>query len=57
MQEDVFDLKIGNTIYQVDYDHSNGVFTDKKFNDGCLGVILYTILFFLQLFAAIKVNI
>jgi len=30
MQEDVFDLKIGNTIYQVDYDHSNGVFTDKK---------------------------
>ena len=30
MQEDVFDLKIGNSIYQVDYDHTKGVFTDKK---------------------------
>ena len=30
MQEDVFNLKIGNHIYQVDYDHSNGKFTDKK---------------------------
>jgi len=30
MNEDVFDLKIGKNIYQVDYDHSNGKFTDKK---------------------------
>jgi uridine kinase len=29
MQQDVFDLKIGNTIYQVDYDHTTGKFTDK----------------------------
>lgn len=30
MNEDIFDLKIGNTIYQVDYDHKNGKFTEKK---------------------------
>ena len=30
MQKDFFDLKIGNTIYQVDYNHSNGKFTEKK---------------------------
>jgi uridine kinase len=30
MEKDVFDLKIGNNIYQVDYDHKNGNFTDKK---------------------------
>lgn len=30
MKEDVFNLKIGNNIYQVDYDHSNGKFTDKE---------------------------
>jgi uridine kinase len=30
MNNDVFDLKIGNNIYQVDYDHSNGKFTDKQ---------------------------
>jgi uridine kinase len=29
MQQDVFDLKMGNTIYQVDYDHTTGSFTDK----------------------------
>ena len=29
MQQDVFDLKIGNTIFQVDYDHTTGKFTDK----------------------------
>lgn len=28
MQNDVFDLKIGNDIYQVDYDHKTGKFTD-----------------------------
>ena len=30
MNDDVFDLKIGNNIYQVDYDHNTGKFTDKK---------------------------
>jgi uridine kinase len=29
MNNDVFDLKIGNNIYQVDYDHKTGKFTDK----------------------------
>ena len=29
MNDDVFDLKIGNNIYQVDYDHNTGKFTDK----------------------------
>ena len=30
MNEDVFNLKIGNEIYQVDYDHHTGKFTDKQ---------------------------
>uniref|UniRef100_A0A6C0DIS8 phosphoribulokinase n=1 Tax=viral metagenome TaxID=1070528 RepID=A0A6C0DIS8_9ZZZZ len=30
MQQDVFDLIIGNNIYQVDYDHKTGRFTDRK---------------------------
>lgn len=30
MNNDVFDLKIGNNIYQVDYDHNTGKFTDKQ---------------------------
>jgi len=30
MQEDVFNLKIGKNIYQVDYDHITGKFTDKE---------------------------
>jgi len=30
MHQDVFDLKIGNHIYQVDYDHVNGKFTEKQ---------------------------
>jgi len=30
MEKDVFDLKIGNKIYQVDYDHEIGKFTDKE---------------------------
>jgi uridine kinase len=29
MQNDVFDLKIGKNIYQIDYDHKTGKFTDK----------------------------
>jgi len=30
MYEDVYDLKIGNEIYQVDYDHNSGRFTQKE---------------------------
>jgi uridine kinase len=30
MYEDVYDLKIGNEIYQVDYNHSTGKFTQKE---------------------------
>ena len=30
MNNDVFDLKVGNNIYQVDYDHNTGKFTDKQ---------------------------
>ena len=30
MQKDVFDLKIGKDIYQVNYDHTNGKFTENE---------------------------
>ena len=30
MQKDVFDLKIGKNIYQVDYDHKTGKFTNEE---------------------------
>jgi uridine kinase len=30
MNEDIFNLKVGNSIYQVDYDHKNGKFTEKN---------------------------
>jgi uridine kinase len=30
MHSDVFDLKMGNRVYQVDYDHDIGKFTDHK---------------------------
>ncbi len=30
MQEDVFSLKLGKCVFQVDYDHKNGKFTEKK---------------------------
>jgi uridine kinase len=30
MEQDIFNLKIGNDIYQVDYDHSSGKFTEKQ---------------------------
>jgi uridine kinase len=30
MNDDIFDLKIGKSIYQVDYNHSNGKFTEKE---------------------------
>lgn len=30
MNKDIFDLKIGKDVYQVDYDHKTGRFTDKE---------------------------
>lgn len=30
MNEDIFNLKVGKTIYQVDYDHNTGKFTQKE---------------------------
>jgi uridine kinase len=30
MNEDIFDLKVGKTIYQVNYDHKNGKFTEPE---------------------------
>jgi uridine kinase len=30
MTNDVFDLKMGNTVYQVDYNHSTGKFSDNE---------------------------
>ena len=30
MYKDVYDLKIGNEVYQVEYDHSSGKFTQKE---------------------------
>jgi uridine kinase len=30
MNDDIFDLKIGKDIYQVDYDHKDGKFTEKE---------------------------
>jgi uridine kinase len=30
MSEDIFNLKIGNSIYQVDYDHKTGKFTESE---------------------------
>ncbi len=40
MSNDVFDLKIGNTVYQIDYDHANGRFTDKKAIEPCENIIV-----------------
>jgi phosphoribulokinase len=30
MNNDIFDLKLGREIYQVDYNHENGKFTEKQ---------------------------
>ena len=40
MSNDVFDLKIGNTVHQIDYDHANGRFTDKKTIEPCENIIV-----------------
>jgi uridine kinase len=40
MSEDIFDLKIGKTIYQVDYDHKNGNFTEPEKIDSSDNIIM-----------------
>lgn len=40
MQKDVFDLKIGKNIYQVDYDHDNGKFTNKELIESSPNMII-----------------
>lgn len=43
MQKDVFDLKLGKNIYQIDYDHSSGKFTSKQLIESKNNVIAYGI--------------
>ncbi len=40
MSQDIFDLKIGKSIYQVDYDHKTGKFTDKEVIDPSENIIV-----------------
>ncbi len=40
MSEDIFDLKIGKAIYQVDYDHKNGKFTEPEKIDTSDNIIM-----------------
>tara|TARA_Y200000002_G_scaffold182699_1_gene150737 strand:+ start:4244 stop:5635 length:1392 start_codon:yes stop_codon:yes gene_type:complete len=40
MNSDVFDLKLGNNIYQVNYDHTHGKFTDKEYIESKENVIV-----------------
>jgi uridine kinase len=40
MQNDVFDLKIGKNIYQVDYNHETGKFTDNKLIESSDNIIV-----------------
>ncbi len=40
MNEDIFDLKIGKDIYQVNYDHKNGKFTEKEHIESSDNIII-----------------
>jgi uridine kinase len=40
MNDDVFDLKIGNNIFQVDYDHKVGKFTNKQIIESNENIII-----------------
>lgn len=40
MKNDIFDLKIGKSVYHVDYDHSTGKFTDKQKIDSSDNIIV-----------------
>jgi uridine kinase len=39
-KDDIFNLKIGNTIYQVDYDHKSGTFTNNQKIESSDNIIL-----------------
>ena len=39
-REDTFNLKIGQDIYQVDYDHSTGKFTEKEELKSCNNILM-----------------
>lgn len=40
MEKDVFDLKIGKKVYQVDYDHNSGKFTEKELIESSPNIIV-----------------
>lgn len=40
MTKDVFNLKLGNNIYQVDYNHQTGKFTDKELIESTENIIV-----------------
>ena len=40
MEDDVFALKIGNNIYQIDYNHNTGKFTDKQLIESTNNIIV-----------------
>jgi uridine kinase len=40
MSQDIFDLKVGRTIHQVDYDHRTGRFTSKKMIEASDNIIV-----------------
>jgi uridine kinase len=40
MSSDIFDLKIGKNIYQVDYDHKNGKFTERELIESSENIIV-----------------
>ena len=40
MNDDIFNLKIGKSIYQVDYDHSSGKFTEQEKIDSSDNIIV-----------------
>lgn len=40
MKNDIFDLKVGKSIYHVDYDHNSGKFTDQRQIDSSDNIIV-----------------
>ncbi len=40
MHQDVFDLKIGQSVYQVNYDHQNGKFAQSEKIESCDNIIM-----------------
>jgi len=40
MSQDIFDLKVGKKVYQVDYDHNTGKFTDQELIESADNIIV-----------------